>query len=159
MSESDRSWLQDDPTPCRVLVVDDDPLQRMLIGEILEAPRYAPCFAASGRAALVLLREQAFDVVLLDRNMPDLGGEQVCRHLRHELGLTQLPVLMVTGSGSTADHAAALQAGADDIVHKPYLPQALQARVDAAAQRGRAATLATHHHDGAASPGLPRRSR
>lgn len=126
-----------DPSPRQVLVVDDDPLQRMLIGEILEPPRYQLSFAASGRAALALLREQRFDLVLLDRHMPDLGGEQVCRHLRQDPGLAAMPVLMVTGHHGGGDHEAALQAGADGVVHKPYLPQQLQAVVDAALQHGR----------------------
>jgi putative two-component system response regulator len=137
MTVSDLPWRPHDRLPYRVLAVDDDPLQRMMIAEILVPPRYAVTLADTGAAALALLGEQDFDVVLLDRNMPDIGGDDTCRRIRGELGLTLLPVLMVTGSSGASDLAGSLQAGANDFIHKPYLPVELQARVDSAAQRKR----------------------
>ncbi|GAA0767042.1 response regulator [Ideonella azotifigens] len=138
MTVTDVSWSAHDRLPYRVLAVDDDPLQCLMVGEILEAPRYIVTVAGSGAAALARLREQDFDIVLLDKSMPDIGGDEVCRRIRRDLGLTLLPVLIVTGSGGSDDLMASLQAGANDFVRKPYLPAELQARVDSAAQRKRA---------------------
>jgi putative two-component system response regulator len=137
MTVSEVPWRPHDRLPYRVLAVDDDPLQRMMLAEILLAPRYAVTVADTGAAALTLLGEQDFDVVLLDKNMPALGGDDTCRRIRGELGLALLPVLMVTGSSGAGDLAGSLRAGANDFIHKPYLPVELQARVDSAAQRKR----------------------
>lgn len=137
MTLAELPWRPHDRLPYRVLAVDDDPLQRMLLAEILSAPRYHVTVVESGTTALALLGDQDFDVVLLDRNMPDLGGDDTCRRIRGELGLGLLPVLMITGDGTAGDLAGSLRAGANDFIHKPYLPLELQARVDSAALRKR----------------------
>lgn len=121
----------------RVLLVDDDALHRLLEREILCPPRYELAEAASGEEALALLRRQAFDVVLLDKRMPGMSGDEVCRRIRGELGLKMLPVLMVTGDGDIDNLTASLAAGATDFVRKPYLPSELVARLDAAAEHKR----------------------
>ncbi len=137
MTVAERPWQPNDRLPYRVLAADDDPLQRLMVSEILEPPRYAVALAATGGEALALLGQQDFDVVLLDKNMPDMSGDLACRRIRGELGLALLPVLMVTGSAGTDDLARSLQAGANDFIRKPYLPLELQARVDSAVQRKR----------------------
>ncbi len=137
MTVEDLPLRPHDRLPYRVLAVDDDPLQRMMLAEVLLAPRYAVTLAGTGAAALALLGEHDFDVVLLDKNMPGIGGDDICRRIRNELGLALLPVLMVTGSRGASDLADSLQAGANDFIPKPYLPVELQARVDSAAQRKR----------------------
>lgn len=137
MTQADLPWRPHDRLPYRVLAVDDDPLQRMLLAEVFSDPRYHVTVVDAGATALALLGEGDFDVVLLDRDMPGIGGEETCRRIRGELGLGLLPVLMVTGSGGTGDLAGSLRAGANDFIHKPYLPLELQARVDSAALRKR----------------------
>jgi len=124
-------------TPCRVLLVDDDPLQRVLVGEILEAPQYLLAFAGNGEQGLALLAEQEFDVVLTDRRMPGMDGDEFCRRVRQQPGLAMQPLLMLTASQASADVGAGLAAGADDFLRKPYHPAELLARVRAAAQRKR----------------------
>jgi DNA-binding response OmpR family regulator len=122
--------------PYRVLVVDDDPVQRLLVHEILEAPRYIVRAAASCREALALLSCEEPDVLLLDRELPDLSGDELCRRVRCRPELARLPIVMVSGGGTPQDVAASLRAGADDFLRKPYHSLELRTRVDAAA-RGR----------------------
>ena len=137
MTVLDLRWRSHERLPYRLLVVDDDPLQRFMLAEILSPPRYAVTLADTGAQALALLGGQDFDVVLLDKNMPDISGDEACRRIRGELGLTLLPVLMITGSISSDDLTVSLQSGANDFIRKPYLPVELQARVDSAALRKR----------------------
>ena len=126
-----------DRLPYRVLAADDDPGQRLLLGEILQPPGYALTLADSGRAALDYLATHDVDVVLLDRHMPGLSGDEACRRIRADPAHALLPVLMVTGSLGGDDLATSLGAGANDFIRKPYLPIELRARVESAALRKR----------------------
>lgn len=123
--------------PYRVLIVDDDPVHRALEREILDAPRYQVTEAASGAEALALLRAHSFDVMLLDKRMPGMDGDEVCRQLRGALGIAMLPVLMLTGNGDIDNLTQSLACGASDFIRKPYDPVELVARVDAAARQKR----------------------
>jgi len=118
--------------PYRVLIVDDDLMHRTLEREILQPPKYIVCEASNGEEAMDYLKRQSFDVVLLDRSMPGMDGDQVCRRLRYELKLLMLPVIMVTGSNRSDELQSSLQSGATDFIRKPYSPVELTARVDAA---------------------------
>ena len=118
--------------PYHVLIVDDDPTHRALEREILASSKYAVCEASSGREALDALRSRSFDAVLLDKRMPGMDGDEVCRHIRGELGLGMLPILMVTGFGDIDSLTLSLSAGASDFVRKPCQPSELLARLDAA---------------------------
>lgn len=123
--------------PIHVVIVDDDPSHRLLVEEVLAPPRYQVRSAADGAGGLATLQDGPADVVLVDRCMPGMSGDEFCRRIRQQLGLPMLPVLMVTGAAGPQDLAHALASGADDFVRKPYLPLELRARVDAAAQRKR----------------------
>lgn len=125
-------------TLSRVLIVDDEPLARALEREILQAPDYAVSEAGNGEEALAALRAADFDVVLLDKRMPAMNGDEVCRRIRHEMGHSLLPIIMVTGDNSSDDLAMSLAAGATDFIKKPYSPLELVARVDAAVRYKRA---------------------
>lgn len=124
-------------TPYHVLIVDDDPAHRALEREILDSPKYGVSEASSGPQALEMLRTRSFDVVLLDKRMPGMDGDEVCRQIRGELGLGMLPILMVTGNGDIDNLTLSLTAGASDFVRKPYQPGELLARLDAAASHKR----------------------
>jgi two-component system, OmpR family, response regulator MprA len=123
------------PTPAaRVLVVDDDPeLREFLLGE-LAAEGYSGEAVASGQAALLALRQQEWDLVLLDWGLPDFSGVEVCERLR--AGGSTTPVLMLTAHDDVPERVRALDAGADDYLTKPFSIAELLARVRAQLRRG-----------------------
>lgn len=121
----------------RILVVDDDPLHRQLVGSVLAEPKYLVTDACNGQEALDAIALHDFDVVLMDKCMPGMGGDEVCRQVRQKLNSTLLPIVMVTGSSGIKELTASLQAGATDFICKPYSPVELRARVDSAAQHKR----------------------
>jgi two-component system response regulator MprA len=118
----------------RVLVVDDDPeLREFLLGE-LATEGYGCASAGSGQAALLALRHEAWDLVLLDWGLPDFSGVEVCERLR--AGGSTTPVLMLTAHDDVAERVRALDAGADDYLTKPFSIAELLARVRVQLRRG-----------------------
>nr|WP_281364563.1 response regulator transcription factor [Nocardioides marinus] len=113
----------DSPTPTRstvpkqILVVDDDPDLSLLMTLFLRKHGHEVVTAGDGRAALERVRASTPDLVVLDWNMPHLDGLGLAAAVRGELGLTSLPLLMVT---ALPDHAQALAAGIDKVVSKPF---------------------------------------
>jgi two-component system, OmpR family, KDP operon response regulator KdpE len=116
----------------RILVVDDDPQIRRVMRVTLTGQGYEVDDARSGDAALEKLREQRFDLVLLDMNMPGIGGIETCRAIR---GQSEIAVIILTVRDSEDDKVAALDAGADDYITKPYNVPELLARIRAALRR------------------------
>src|SRR5665647_3389907 len=105
--------------PYQVLIVDDDPVHRALEREMLHSSKYAVSEASSGREALAALRSRSVDVVLLDKQMPGMDGDEVCRRIRGETGLGMMLNLMVNGNGHIDNLSLSLSAGASDFVRKP----------------------------------------
>lgn len=120
-----------------ILVVDDESIQRSLLSEILSrsGDQYKVIQAESGIVALEILKQQRVDAVLLDKRMPDMDGDAVCRKIRLELHLTLLPIIMVTGTNSTEDLERSFSAGATDFINKPYNHLELLARLRSAVQK------------------------
>jgi two-component system KDP operon response regulator KdpE len=116
----------------KILVVDDDPQIRRVMRVTLTGQGYEVDDARSGDAALEKLREQRFDLVLLDMNMPGMGGLETCHSIRSQ---SDVAVIMLTVRDSDDDKVAALDAGADDYVTKPYNAPELLARIRAALRR------------------------
>lgn len=123
--------------PYRVLVVDDEASHRILHKEILSPPLFHVVEADAGHAAMQALRNHDFDVVLLDKRLPDLDGDEVCRRIRQEGSKQLLPVIMVTGLGGEHELISSLKAGATDFISKPFSSDELIARVTAAADHKR----------------------
>ncbi|MBK8959630.1 MAG: response regulator [Proteobacteria bacterium] len=119
--------------PFRVLIVDDDAAHRNLVSEILSAPLFSVSTAMSGRDALELLTQKEFDVVLVDKVMPEMSGDELCQAIRERYNRHILPVIVVTGSHGYADLSISLAGGANDFIRKPYDPNELIARVRSAA--------------------------
>src|SRR4029077_6296364 len=101
----------------RILVVDDDPQIRRVMRAALTTHGYEVGDARSGDEALDQLRSAAFDLVLLDINLPG-GGLETCRLIRGQRAVLDVAVIMLTVRGSEKDKVAALDAGADDYVTK-----------------------------------------
>lgn len=118
-----------------VLIVDDEPSIRISLRTILSGLGFAVVEAARGEEAVSLVRTAHFDIVLLDINMPGLGGIEVCRAMRKNAPL--LPIVMLTVQGSEDRKVEALDAGADDYITKPFQLRELIARIRAAVRRNR----------------------
>lgn len=127
-----KQYLEDNNNPIRVLVVDDDPQQRYLERLILNPPIYDVQEAGDGEEAITALQNREFDVVLMDRCMPKIDGDEACRKIREEEGNYLLPIIMVTGDPSPVALTSALNGYANDFIKKPYCPDELLARVNAA---------------------------
>ncbi len=113
----------------RILVVDDEPVNRRVLANQLGAAGYRIVAAADGPEALRRLEEQRFDLVLLDIMMPRMSGYEVCRELRERYPAEDLPVLFLTAKAQVEDQVAGLAEGANDYLTKPVSRDALLARV------------------------------
>ena len=120
----------------RLLIVEDDSALRRSLRTTLGVLGFDVNEASNGEDALVRLRMVDYDAVLLDINMPGIGGIETCRRIRHTF--TRLPILMLTVRDSEDDKVEALEAGADDYVTKPFQTRELTARIRAAIRRFRA---------------------
>lgn len=116
----------------RVLIVDDDPQLRRVLKMTLAAEGYEVESARSGEDALQTLREMHFDLMLLDMNMPGMGGLETCRAVRAS---SEMPIIILTVRNSEQDKVVALDVGADDFVAKPFSTPELLARIRAALRR------------------------
>ena len=117
----------------KVLVVDDDPELRPLIGFALRQASYLVVEAASGEEALTLLERELPDLMILDVNLPGIYGFEVLRQAR--AAGRHLPILMLTVRGEEEDLVRGLDLGADDYLTKPFSPRTLLARVRALLRR------------------------
>jgi two-component system OmpR family response regulator len=120
-----------------VLVVEDEPRMAELIKRVLVAERHVVDLAPDGVAAVALVDNAPYDVIVLDRMLPDIDGITVLRLLRAKGVAT--PVLLLTALGSVDDRVAGLDAGADDYLAKPFAFAELLARIRALGRRPPAA--------------------
>jgi two-component system KDP operon response regulator KdpE len=115
-----------------ILIVDDEPQIRRVLRTTLTGEGYEVSDARSGEEALERLRAGHLDLVLLDVNMPGMGGLEACRQIR---ATSDVAIIMVTVRPEEADKILALDAGADDYVTKPFSMPELLARIRAALRR------------------------
>ncbi len=116
----------------KILIVDDAQQVRRVLRTALSSEGYTTYEAASGEEALDSIRAAVPDAILLDVNMPGMGGLEACREIRRTM---DVPILMLTVRNSERDKVLALDAGADDYVVKPFGMQELLARIRAALRR------------------------
>jgi len=115
-----------------ILVVDDEPQIRRVLRSTLSARGYVIIEAKTGEEALEWMRKEPPDLILLDMNMPGIGGIEACREIRRG---SDAPIIMLTVRNAERDKVAALDAGADDYVVKPFGIEELLARIRAALRR------------------------
>jgi PAS domain S-box-containing protein len=116
----------------KLLVVEDEPDFQVLLRSVLQEAGYEVDHVPDGQAALDLIQTSTPDIVLLDWMLPDMDGLSVCRNLRR---WSNIPVLMVTSRSAQEDLIAALDAGADDYIVKPFQTPELLARIRAVLRR------------------------
>jgi len=113
----------------RILVVDDEPHIRQILKFTLEKAAYQVFCAADGEEALEKMVEIKPNLVLLDVMMPHMDGFEVCRKMRQDFGLSQIPVIMLTAKGDLNEKVRGLEGGANDYLVKPYSNDELLLRV------------------------------
>lgn len=115
-----------------ILAVDDDPQIRRVMRTTLAAQGYEISDARTGDEAMEKLRQKKYDLVLLDMNMPGMGGLETCRQIR---GASDVAIIVLTVRSTEKDKVEALDAGADDYVTKPFSTPELLARIRATLRR------------------------
>ena len=116
----------------KILVVEDDPSVRNLITTTLKSNNYAYITAPTGEAAIAAATTQQPDIVFLDLGLPDLDGVEVIKCIR---SWSQMPIIVISARSEDADKVAALDAGADDYLTKPFSVTELLARLRVAQRR------------------------
>ena len=118
--------------PLRILIVDDEPNILAAVAPLLRSRGYDVLTTMSGKGALEMVEREAPDLIVLDLGLPDLDGVEVCRLLRDGRAT---PIIVLSARGAERDKVAALDAGADDYVTKPFGAEELLARIRVALRR------------------------
>lgn len=119
----------------RVLVVDDNKVNRLLLARNLELQGHEVKIAENGRIALDMMRTESFDLVLLDMEMPEITGYDVLRLLQADPILRDLPVIVTSALEGEAHIVRCLELGAEDVLRKPVNPAILRARIGSSLEK------------------------
>ncbi|WP_347836227.1 phosphate regulon transcriptional regulator PhoB [uncultured Planktomarina sp.] len=125
----------------RVLVVEDEPAQLEILAYNLESDGFLVSRARDGEEALLLIREDVPDVIVMDWMMPHLSGIEVCRRLKSNPETRSIPIIILSARSEDEDKVRGLEIGADDYVVKPYSVVELMARVRSQLRRSRPSSL------------------
>lgn len=117
----------------KLLIVDDEANIRRVVREYAEFEGYAVTEAADGMEAVNLVRNEEFDVIIMDIMMPKLDGYSACKEIRKQ---KNMPIIMLSARGEEYDKLFGFELGVDDYVVKPFSPKELMARVKAVCKRG-----------------------
>ena len=120
-----------------LLVVDDNALNRTRLSDRLQRHGYTISQVDNGHQALLRLRREKFDLVLLDSMMPEFSGEQVLQAIRSDVALQKIPVIMISGLDEIDSVARCIELGAEDYLPSPFDPVLLLARIDACLENKR----------------------
>jgi two-component system phosphate regulon response regulator PhoB len=119
------------PTGKLILIIEDSPEVAGLLRDKLEAEGYYCDYAADGEEGLVAARRQPPDLILLDRGLPRLTGDDVAQRLKSDPRSRNIPIIMLTGKADESDQLVGFALGADDYVAKPFSSKVLLARIAA----------------------------
>jgi sigma-B regulation protein RsbU (phosphoserine phosphatase) len=125
-----RAPVRDAPAHGCLLVVDDNETNRDLLARRLERQGYRVVLAESGRQALEILKQHSFDLVLLDIQMPEMNGYEVCQQLKADEGTRDMPIIFISALGDIRDKIQAFTVGGVDYVTKPFQFQEVLARIE-----------------------------
>jgi adenylate cyclase len=123
--------------PARLLVADDNKVNRLLLARSLELQGHSVACAANGRLALEMLRAGGFDLMLLDMEMPEMDGFQVLAELTGDPALRDLPVIVTSSLEGLSHIVRCIELGAEDYLPKPVNPVLLKARIGASLEKKR----------------------
>lgn len=130
LSESLKDRSPDNTFARRVLIVDDEVSNQKVLAEILAEDNHSILFAKTGGEVMPLLRRYNVDLVILDIMLPDMAGDLVCKKIREEFSMSDLPVLMLTASGRMGDIKKSFEYGANDFIKKPADIDELRSRIN-----------------------------
>lgn len=122
---------------CSVLVVEDSATLQQMICMALETRGYCVTSATDGITALHALADRVPDAILLDLNLPDIDGFELCKRMKAEPRSRNIPILVMTGMDQSGFEIMAIEAGADDFIAKPVDPLVLDARIEMVVRRTR----------------------
>ncbi len=120
----------DDKKSCSILIVDDEPKNIQLLGNILKEEQYQVEFATNGEEALEWNRSQTFSIILLDIMMPDMDGFEVCTRIKSNPETSQIPIIFITAKAESESIVKGFEYGASDYVTKPFNKSELLSRVE-----------------------------
>jgi two-component system phosphate regulon response regulator PhoB len=112
-----------------VLIVEDEPAQREILSYNLQSEGFRTSAAVNGEEAMILVREDRPDVIVLDWMLPSMSGIEICRQLKARGETRDVPIIMLSARAEEVDRVRGLETGADDYVVKPYAVSELVARV------------------------------
>ena len=115
--------------PTRIMVVDDTPANLRLLDNVLRERGYKVFAFRNGEMAISAARRNPPDLILLDVNMPDMNGYEVCQQLKADTGLQDVPVIFISAMNETVDKVKAFGTGGVDYISKPFQVEELEARV------------------------------
>lgn len=124
-----------------ILVVEDEPAQLQVLSYNLKSEGFRLATAKDGDEALLIVKEQVPDLIILDWMLPSTSGIEICRQLKSQSNTKAMPILMLTARGDENDRVRGLETGADDYVVKPYSVNELIARVRGLLRRARPASV------------------
>ena len=128
-------------TQPHVLIVEDEPAQREILSYNLQSEGFRTSAAANGEEALILVREDRPDVIVLDWMLPSISGIEICRQLKARGETRDVPIIMLSARAEEVDRVRGLETGADDYVVKPYAVSELVARVRTQLRRVRPSSI------------------
>ncbi|MDT9725328.1 response regulator [Xylanibacillus composti] len=131
--------------PYTILVVDDEPANLKVLINMLQSLHYSVIAVGSGQEALDVIAKEKVDLLILDLMMPHMTGYEVCKTIRQEYDLVELPVIILTASGQLSDLVASFQFGANDYLQKPVNLKELEVRVNSLLLMKKSAQDAVEH--------------
>lgn len=131
----------------RVALIEDDRDLAYTIQINLEREGWTVDHYGNGQEGLLAVQRGGYGFLVLDLNLPDLDGFTICREVRRDRGVRNIPILMLTARTAERDRVTGLELGADDYLTKPFSPRELVARINAITRRGRGMSEDTSAYD------------